>query len=143
DRSACRIAGPGCWSRRSMMRCAHPRWQRRRAGAEAAARTSPQSASRWWGSIALSRHTPVARRVGSSAGSESLSATPRPTERLRLGAIAVVLLSLVASSADARDVTDSAGRKVAVPDQIERVIAAGPPASVLVTMLAPEKLIGW
>jgi iron complex transport system substrate-binding protein len=30
-----------------------------------------------------------------------------------------------------------------VPDQIERVIAAGPPASVLVTVLAPEKLIGW
>lgn len=30
-----------------------------------------------------------------------------------------------------------------MPDRIERVIAAGPPASVLVTVLAPEKLIGW
>jgi iron complex transport system substrate-binding protein len=50
---------------------------------------------------------------------------------------------LVASSAGARDVVDSAGRTVAVPDRVERVVAAGPPASVLVTMLAPEKLIGW
>jgi iron complex transport system substrate-binding protein len=38
---------------------------------------------------------------------------------------------------------DSAGRQVEVPDRIERVIAAGPPASVLMTILAPEKLIGW
>ena len=38
---------------------------------------------------------------------------------------------------------DSAGRQVEVPDRIERVIAAGPPASVLMTMLAPEKLVGW
>ena len=50
---------------------------------------------------------------------------------------------MLAGTADARDVIDSAGRKVEVPDRIERVIAAGPPASVLVTMLAPEKLIGW
>ena len=35
------------------------------------------------------------------------------------------------------------GRQVEVPDRIERVIAAGPPASVLLTILAPEKLIGW
>jgi iron complex transport system substrate-binding protein len=40
-------------------------------------------------------------------------------------------------------VVDSAGRQVEVPDRIERVIAAGPPASVLMTMLAPEKLVGW
>ena len=38
---------------------------------------------------------------------------------------------------------DSAGRKVEVPDRIERVMAAGPPASVLVYVLAPQKLIGW
>jgi iron complex transport system substrate-binding protein len=40
-------------------------------------------------------------------------------------------------------VTDSAGRQVEIPDRIERVVAAGPPASVLMTILAPEKLIGW
>jgi iron complex transport system substrate-binding protein len=43
----------------------------------------------------------------------------------------------------AREVTDSAGRKVEVPDHVERVMAAGPPASVLVYVLAPEKMIGW
>jgi len=45
--------------------------------------------------------------------------------------------------ASAREVIDSAGRKVQVPDRIERVMAAGPPASVLVYVLAPQKLIGW
>jgi iron complex transport system substrate-binding protein len=30
-----------------------------------------------------------------------------------------------------------------VPDRIERVMAAGPPASVLVYVLAPQTLIGW
>jgi iron complex transport system substrate-binding protein len=47
------------------------------------------------------------------------------------------------SPADARVVTDSAGRNVTVPDHIERVQAAGPPATVLLYALAPEKLIGW
>jgi iron complex transport system substrate-binding protein len=61
----------------------------------------------------------------------------------RLAAVAAALVAVAASSAGAREVVDSAGRKVEVPDRIERVIAAGPPASVLVTMLAPEKLIGW
>jgi iron complex transport system substrate-binding protein len=50
---------------------------------------------------------------------------------------------LFASTAQARDVIDSANRRADVPDRIERVVAAGPPASVLVTMLAPEKLAGW
>src|SRR5271166_1720900 len=41
------------------------------------------------------------------------------------------------------DIVDAAGRKVAVPDRVARVVAAGPPASALMTILAPEKLIGW
>ena len=45
------------------------------------------------------------------------------------------------AAASAREVIDSAGRKVQVPDRVERVVAAGPPASVLVVMLAPEKLV--
>jgi iron complex transport system substrate-binding protein len=40
-------------------------------------------------------------------------------------------------------VTDDAGRRVAVPERVERVYAAGPPASVLVYALAPDKLLGW
>jgi iron complex transport system substrate-binding protein len=45
--------------------------------------------------------------------------------------------------AEARTVTDSAGRTVEVPDRIEKVFAAGPPASILIYMLAPEKMTGW
>ena len=43
-----------------------------------------------------------------------------------------ILLAIAAPAAAERLVTDSAGRQVAVPDRIERVFAAGPPASVLV-----------
>ncbi|MGH6897961.1 MAG: iron ABC transporter substrate-binding protein [Geminicoccaceae bacterium] len=42
-----------------------------------------------------------------------------------------------------RVVTDSAGRQVTVPDRIERVFAAGPPASILLYILAPDRMIGW
>jgi iron complex transport system substrate-binding protein len=40
-------------------------------------------------------------------------------------------------------VTGSVGRKVTVPDRIERVLAAGPTAAVVLYVLAPEKMIGW
>ncbi len=43
----------------------------------------------------------------------------------------------------ARLIEDSAGRKVELPERIERVYAAGPPASILVYVLAPDKLTGW
>jgi len=43
----------------------------------------------------------------------------------------------------ARDFVDDAGRRVSLPDKVERVYAAGPPASVLVFALAPDKLLGW
>jgi iron complex transport system substrate-binding protein len=62
---------------------------------------------------------------------------------IRLGVAALALLALSLAPARAREVVDSAGRKVQVPDRIERVMAAGPPASVLVYVLAPQKLIGW
>jgi iron complex transport system substrate-binding protein len=45
----------------------------------------------------------------------------------------------MATAAVAREVIDSAGRKVEVPDWIERVMAAGPPASILLCMLARRK----
>jgi iron complex transport system substrate-binding protein len=46
-------------------------------------------------------------------------------------------------AATAREVEDSAGRTVAVPERIERVFAAGPPASILLYILAPDRLTGW
>ncbi len=56
----------------------------------------------------------------------------------------VVIIALVASivPAAARSITDAAGRVVEIPNKVERVLAAGPPASVLVYVLAPEKLAG-
>jgi iron complex transport system substrate-binding protein len=61
--------------------------------------------------------------------------------RLLLAAVLATICSVSAMAG--RLVVDSAGRQVEVPDGIERVMAAGPPASVLMTILAPEKLVGW
>src|SRR5215470_4812701 len=57
--------------------------------------------------------------------------------------IAVVFLATIALGADKRMVMDSAGRRVEVPSKIDRVFAAGGPASVFAYTLAPEKLLGW
>ena len=63
---------------------------------------------------------------------------------LRRGACAALLVAATALPAGAaREFIDDAGRKVALPDRVERVYAAGPPASVLVFALAPDTLIGW
>ena len=61
----------------------------------------------------------------------SVPPDPRPRPDLR------------ATPAWARTVTDSAGRDVEVPDEVEAVFAAGPPASVLVYVMRPEALTGW
>jgi iron complex transport system substrate-binding protein len=55
----------------------------------------------------------------------------------------VTLFWLAPTVASARMITDSAGRNVEVPDSIGKVFAAGPPASILLYMLAPEKMTGW
>ena len=55
----------------------------------------------------------------------------------------VMLAAGLRPAAAGRQITDSAGRSVNVPDRIERVMAAGPPASVLLYVLCPEKLVGW
>ena len=55
----------------------------------------------------------------------------------------VVLLLLASAPSLARTITDSAGRLVDVPDKISRVAAAGPPAAVLLYVLAPQDMIGW
>ena len=62
---------------------------------------------------------------------------------MRLLLLALVALVLAPPAAAERMVTDSAGREVAVPDRIERVFAAGPPASILLYVLAPDRMIGW
>ncbi|MBV9858725.1 MAG: ABC transporter substrate-binding protein [Alphaproteobacteria bacterium] len=61
---------------------------------------------------------------------------------LRL-ATALLLLGFVAVPVGAADFTDSAQRRVVLPDRIGRVMAANPSAEVLVFALAPDKLAGW
>jgi iron complex transport system substrate-binding protein len=66
---------------------------------------------------------------------------------LRLCGILALLLPYAWQSAHAQEparvVTDSAGRRVEIPHEIARVLAAGPPASILLYTLAPEKMVGW
>jgi iron complex transport system substrate-binding protein len=64
------------------------------------------------------------------------------TRRRLLAAAALACVPRVAA-AQAREFTDDAGRSVAVPARSTRVLAAGPPASVLVFAVAPDKLLGW
>jgi iron complex transport system substrate-binding protein len=68
------------------------------------------------------------------------------TMRRRLIVGLALLGALLASTPPAeaaRVVADSAGRRVEVPDQTLRVFPAGPPATVLLYVLAPETLLGW
>ena len=56
---------------------------------------------------------------------------------------ALWLLLLLGGAPALAQVVDGAGRKVAIPANVERVYAAGPPASMLVFAIAPDKLVGW
>ncbi|HEX5091503.1 MAG TPA: ABC transporter substrate-binding protein [Burkholderiales bacterium] len=57
---------------------------------------------------------------------------------------ALLALALLPGPALAqREMLDDAGRYVVVPAKVERVYAAGPPASVLVFAIDPDKLLGW
>ena len=67
----------------------------------------------------------------------------RQLSRRAIFSAVLTLLAFVGSPALARTVTDSAGRTVDIPDTVTRVFAAGPPASTLLYVLAPEKMIGW
>ena len=60
--------------------------------------------------------------------------------RLLGGLSASVLVSRVAQAAI---VTDAAGRAITIPEKVERIFAAGPPAAILLYTLAPELLLGW
>jgi iron complex transport system substrate-binding protein len=58
--------------------------------------------------------------------------------------IAVQLLCLQAIAQEPlRGFTDFGARRVEVPQKIFRLLAAGPPASILLYTLAPDKMIGW
>ena len=55
----------------------------------------------------------------------------------------LLLLAILAVPAQARTITDSAGRVVEIPEEVNTVFAAGPPASILVYIMKPEALTGW
>jgi iron complex transport system substrate-binding protein len=58
---------------------------------------------------------------------------------------AFLVLSLLSWSAAAwcGPVVDATGRSVAVPEQVSRVLPAGPPAAILLTAVAPDLMLGW
>jgi iron complex transport system substrate-binding protein len=62
-----------------------------------------------------------------------------------LAARAAVLLALLLAAVTGRaaEFVDSAGRRVMLPDEITRIMPAGPASAVFVYVLVPAKLIGW
>ena len=105
--------------------------------------SSRRSASGLWVSTAPLRRMRALQQAESSAPLQSSSVRRRFELFPRIVAALAALFLCLPSAASARDVTDSAGRKVQIPDRIDRVMAAGPPASALLYVLAPEKMIGW
>lgn len=65
--------------------------------------------------------------------------------RLSQSLLLLCCIGLAVASAEAagRTIVDAAGRSVTLPDHIKRVLAAGPPASVLLYVLAPDRMVGW
>ncbi|WP_099866839.1 iron ABC transporter substrate-binding protein [Pararhizobium haloflavum] len=61
----------------------------------------------------------------------------------RLAIVAGLVIALLTGPASARQIVDSAGRTIDIPDRIDRVYAAGPPAMVLLYALKPEAMVGW
>jgi iron complex transport system substrate-binding protein len=60
--------------------------------------------------------------------------------RLLTGLSATVLAPRLARAAT---VTDATGRAITIPDKVERIFAAGPPAAIVLYTFAPELLLGW
>jgi iron complex transport system substrate-binding protein len=60
-----------------------------------------------------------------------------------LCAIYAAAFLLIAHPVSAIEVTDATGRTVTVPDHIEHVLPAGPPAAVLLAAIAPGQILGF
>jgi len=58
--------------------------------------------------------------------------------------LSFVLLMFVSGTCIGQSaVVDASGREIRPPAKVERIYAAGPPASLLVFAIAPDKLTGW
>ena len=53
------------------------------------------------------------------------------------------IVFLTSMQLEAGEIKDATGRTVVVPDRVERVMAAGPNAAVVLYVLAPDKMVGW
>jgi iron complex transport system substrate-binding protein len=60
-----------------------------------------------------------------------------------VSALLCAALLHIAAPVTAAEVTDATGRTVTVPDHIERILPAGPPAAVLLSAIAPAQMIGF
>ena len=49
----------------------------------------------------------------------------------------------IQQTAGTAQITDMSGRQLTVPENISSVISTSPPSTILVYMLAPDKLAGW
>ena len=69
--------------------------------------------------------------------SETKAATEEPTQSAEQDA--------TQETAETREITDMAGRKVTVPaaENIESVFSTGPVAAIFLYMVVPDKLLGW
>jgi iron complex transport system substrate-binding protein len=87
------------------------------------------------------------RYCGKSSNHCELNTSMRYWTRRSLCILALLLMPFATTAAFGQDtlrsITDSAGRRVEIPQGVSRVLAAGPPASILLYTLAPEKMIGW
>ncbi|KQO66002.1 ABC transporter substrate-binding protein [Methylobacterium sp. Leaf87] len=63
--------------------------------------------------------------------------------RVRVLAGALLMGGLAVFPASARPFTDAAGRVVEIPERVARILAAGPPASVMLYSIAPGRMVGW
>lgn len=66
----------------------------------------------------------------------------KATRRSLLG-IAGASVLIGRARAQGRTVVDSARRRVTLPDKVTRLFSAGPPASVVAYVLAPQEMVGW
>jgi len=69
--------------------------------------------------------------------------TGHRTRRFLPQGLAVLLVGLLSTGLAARELEDATGRRITVPDRVERVMAAGPTAAVVLYVLAPDKMIAW
>src|SRR6266496_5464178 len=87
----------------------------------------------------LSRLTMGSRHTFSVAGGNGLMFCKRTSIVRYLIVLSSFLM--ISLSCHAAGITDATGRTVAIPDRVERIMAAGPNAAVILSVLAPKERI--